>query len=162
MSWILIELAHWNNCPWVDMLPHSHILSWFWANQSLLLLLNACMWRSNKYQFYSLWFDPQSTVLEASTLTITPPMWLLEDMKQHVWDCVSLSSDFISCWFVPFTFKHISRDRAGLRQCRHLRFLISFGDKIRPLAIYLATTFYLTKITSYCCQSTAQVRNIVC
>ena len=56
----------------------------------------------------------------------------------------------------------MSRDRAGLRQCRHLRFLISFGDKIRPLAIFLATTFYLSKITSYCCQSTAQVRNIVC
>jgi hypothetical protein len=30
----------------------------------------------------------------------------------------------------------MSRDRAGLRQCRHLRFLISFGDKIRPLAIF--------------------------
>ena len=57
---------------------------------------------------------------------------------------------------------HIGRDRAGLRQCRHLRFLISFGDKIRPLAIFWATTFYLSKITSDCCQSTAQVRNIVC
>ena len=55
----------------------------------------------------------------------------------------------------------ITRDRAGLRQCRHLRFLISFGDKIRPLAIFGAT-FYLSKITSYCCQSTAQVNNIVC
>ena len=31
------------------------------------------------------------------------------------------------------------RDRAGLRQCLHLRFLISFGDKIRSLAIFLAT-----------------------
>jgi hypothetical protein len=51
---------------------------------------------------------------------------------------------------------------SGLRQCRHLRFLISFGDKIRPMAIFLATTFYLSKITSYCCQSTAQVRNTVC
>ena len=51
----------------------------------------------------------------------------------------------------------MSRDRAGLRQCRHLRFLISFGDKIRPLAIFLATTFYLSKITSYCCQSRVPV-----
>jgi hypothetical protein len=27
-----------------------------------------------------------------------------------------------------------------------LRFLISFGDKIRPLAIFLATTFSFSKI----------------
>ena len=39
-----------------------------------------------------------------------------------------------------------ARDRAGLRQCRHLRFLISFGDKIPPLAIFLATTFSFSKI----------------
>jgi hypothetical protein len=34
------------------------------------------MRRSNKYQFYSWWFDPRSTVLEASTITITAPMRL--------------------------------------------------------------------------------------
>ena len=32
-------LAHWNNNPQVDMSLHT--LSWFQANQSLLLLLNA-------------------------------------------------------------------------------------------------------------------------
>jgi hypothetical protein len=39
--------------------------------------------RSNKYQFYSLWFDPTkarthdlpASALGASTLTITPPIW---------------------------------------------------------------------------------------
>ena len=38
------------------------------------------------------------------------------------------------------------RDRAGLRHCHHLRFLISFGDKIWPLAIFLAKTFSFSKI----------------
>ena len=40
VSWIIILLAHWNNSPHVhvDMSLHSDTLSWFWANQSLLLL----------------------------------------------------------------------------------------------------------------------------
>ena len=41
LSGILIELAHWNNSPWVDMSLHSDTLFWFRANQSLLFLLNA-------------------------------------------------------------------------------------------------------------------------
>ena len=32
-------LAYWNNSSWVDMSLHSHTLSWFLANQSLLILL---------------------------------------------------------------------------------------------------------------------------
>ena len=39
-----IALAHWNNSPQIDILPHSDILSWFRANHSLLFLLNnACL-----------------------------------------------------------------------------------------------------------------------
>ena len=47
---------------------------------SFSLMLHA-WWRSNKYQFYSLWFDPNpwSTALEASTLTNTTPMWLSDN-----------------------------------------------------------------------------------
>ena len=41
LSWNFIVLAHWSNSPRVDMSPHSDTLSWFRANQSLLLLLNA-------------------------------------------------------------------------------------------------------------------------
>ena len=41
VSWIFIVLDHWNNSPWVDMSLYSDLLFWFWANQSLLLLLNA-------------------------------------------------------------------------------------------------------------------------
>jgi hypothetical protein len=33
--------AYWSNSPRVDMLLHSYTLSWFRANQSLLILLNA-------------------------------------------------------------------------------------------------------------------------
>jgi hypothetical protein len=37
---IFILLAHCNNSPRIDMSPHSDTLSWFWANQSFLFLLN--------------------------------------------------------------------------------------------------------------------------
>jgi len=38
---MFIVLAHWNNSTRVDMSLHSDTVSWFRANQSLLLLLNA-------------------------------------------------------------------------------------------------------------------------
>jgi hypothetical protein len=41
LSWIFIVLTHWNNSHRIDMSPHSDILSWFQANQSLFILLNA-------------------------------------------------------------------------------------------------------------------------
>ena len=41
LSWIFIALAHWNNSLRINMSPYSDTLFWFWANQSLLLLLNA-------------------------------------------------------------------------------------------------------------------------
>jgi hypothetical protein len=70
-------LVHWNNSPRVDMLLHSHTLSW------LLFLLNA----TNTLFLLSLaWLDwasnRRSTAFEATMLTITPPMgyisWQLE------------------------------------------------------------------------------------
>jgi hypothetical protein len=38
LSWIFIELVHWNNNTWINMLPHSdtYALSFFRANQSFL------------------------------------------------------------------------------------------------------------------------------
>jgi hypothetical protein len=60
---------------------HSDTLFWFRANQSLLFLLNAvCL--AEKEQIPNLWSwvwpdrgsNLQSTALEASTLSITPPM----------------------------------------------------------------------------------------
>ena len=41
VGFVFIVLAHWNDSPQVDMSPHTDTLSWYWANQSLLLLLNA-------------------------------------------------------------------------------------------------------------------------
>jgi hypothetical protein len=81
LSWTFIVLAHWNNSPWINMLPHSNTLSSFWANQSLLYLLNAaCL--AEKQQILILkslilpdWdSNPRSTSLETSMLTITPLM----------------------------------------------------------------------------------------
>jgi hypothetical protein len=77
-------LAHWNNNPQVDMLPHSDTLSWFWANQSLLFLLNT-VYLVEKQQIQSLeslvlpdWgSNPRSTTLEESMLTIIPLMRFL-------------------------------------------------------------------------------------
>ena len=64
-------LAHWNNSLRVDMLFHSDILSWFRTNQSLILRNKAA---------YLVWpkrnSNPQSTSIEESTLTITPPMYI--------------------------------------------------------------------------------------
>ena len=68
-SWICIVLAHWNNSPRVDMTLQSDRLSGFQANQSLLFLSNAaCLVEKQPGS------NPRSTVLEASTLTITPPI----------------------------------------------------------------------------------------
>jgi hypothetical protein len=77
-------LAHWNNSPQVNLSPHSDILSWFRANQSLLFLLNvACLAEKQQIPFLLslVWLDrglnPRSTALEASTLTITSLMYVV-------------------------------------------------------------------------------------
>ena len=54
----LIVLAHWNNSPGVDMVLHYDTLFWFWANQSLPLLLNVVSQAERcKYKCYCVWFD---------------------------------------------------------------------------------------------------------
>jgi hypothetical protein len=55
LSWIFIVLAHWNNCPRVDISLHSNTFFWFRADQPLLFLLND-VWATNTN--FSLWFDP--------------------------------------------------------------------------------------------------------
>jgi hypothetical protein len=69
-------------------------LFWFRANQTLLFLLNAaCLAEKQQIPIsYSLvWYDrgtnPRSTTLEASTITITPPMLFHLNTKK----CVSVS-----------------------------------------------------------------------
>jgi hypothetical protein len=75
--WIFIVLAHWNNSLRIDMSLHSDTLFWFWANQSLLLLLNAaCLAEKQQipilYSFVclNLGSNPRSISLEASTLAL--------------------------------------------------------------------------------------------
>ena len=55
---IMVHVAHWNDSLRVDMSPHSDTLSWYWANQSLLLLLMlfTIKQRSSKYQFHKFLF----------------------------------------------------------------------------------------------------------
>jgi hypothetical protein len=60
VSWIFIFLAHFKKKRSADnMSLHSDTLSWFWASQYFLFLLNAaCLAESNKYQFDRLHFWP--------------------------------------------------------------------------------------------------------
>jgi hypothetical protein len=71
----------YRNSPRIDMSPHSHTLSWFRDNQSLVFLINAaCLAEKQHIPILKslVWSDRSSnlrfTALEASTLTITPPM----------------------------------------------------------------------------------------
>jgi len=56
----ILVLAHWNNSPRTDMSLHSDTLSWFLANQSLLLLLNAAHLpgKQEVHILYYICFDP--------------------------------------------------------------------------------------------------------
>jgi hypothetical protein len=79
LSWIFIVLAHWNNSLWIDMWPYLNTLSWFWANQSLLLLLKACVLSGEapNTNFIVIGLTEQGSIQqsiapEASTPTIAP------------------------------------------------------------------------------------------
>jgi len=70
LTWIFIVLAHWNNSLWVDMSLHMDTLSWFQANQSLFVLLNAaCLAQKQQIPILVIGFTCQG--LEP-TIYITP------------------------------------------------------------------------------------------
>ena len=73
-SWIFIVLAHWNNSSRIDMSPHLYTLSWFWATQSLLFLLNAVCLAVKQQKPILVSHDGRSSLRSMSMLTITPPM----------------------------------------------------------------------------------------
>jgi hypothetical protein len=89
VSLIFIVLVHWNNSLQVDMSLHSDTLFWFRANQSLFLLRNT-LCSAEKQQIPILRFliwpekssNPQSSALDTSTLTNTPPMQLVLHYKE--------------------------------------------------------------------------------
>ena len=109
LVWFLIVLAHRNNSPPIDMLPHSDTLSWFRANQSLLFLLNAaCLARSNTYQFYS------STIYHTR--------------GEHGLKCICMSLFYVTFWI---TYLHVyiyswNQWVDRLLQLTTLKMLISF------------------------------------
>jgi hypothetical protein len=73
----VMVLYYWSNRLRIDMLPHSDTLSWIWANQSLLFLLNtACLTEKQQIPFFFgvVWSDSssnlRSTAVGANTLTM--------------------------------------------------------------------------------------------
>ena len=113
--WFFIMLTHWNNNPRVEMSLRIIMIS----SQRVFAVCLADK-RSSKYQFNSLWFEPdrcsspRSITLETSTLIITPPMqswyWIYganEDIsnaslicvqfqiKNHNTKCIYFSVDIV-------------------------------------------------------------------
>ena len=116
-SWIFIVLAHWNNCPRINMPPNLDTLSWFRANQSLIRAV-ASLEKDNLVVFYYLsaseiWLDKrdgfggsghlrwQSTVVDLLEVKIEVPG---ENQR------FSLNSiRLVSCFMVFYaTFSNIS------------------------------------------------------
>ena len=103
-SWIFIVLAHWNKSPRVDIFLHFDILSWFWANQSLLILLNAvCV--SEKQQI------PIFTVFGLTRLRLKHTMYPTPDEHANIYtmiwpdwgsntQCTSLQTSMLT--FIPW------------------------------------------------------------
>jgi hypothetical protein len=110
LSWILfIVLAHWNNSSQIDMSSHSDTLSWFIADQSLPFLLNAaCLAEKQQIPilYYLVWPDrgknPRSTTIEASTLTVTPPMRSNNTNVNYRLLCWKCGFSTCRCKNVPF------------------------------------------------------------
>jgi hypothetical protein len=110
------------------MLPHSHTLSWFGATQSLLFLLNAAF-LVEKQQipillslvWPNLGSNPQSTTLEASTLTITPPMRLTHYWKLSLYQFKSLVILYhFACRF--FAFNKLGKNVTLIVSCFQIYF----------------------------------------
>jgi hypothetical protein len=95
LNWIFIELAHWNNSMQVDMLIISDTLTWFHGNQSVLLFLKT-VWEEATNTNCIVWYDKQSTALEVSILTITPPMQfsIVYTVKFHCLELWQVSNRF--------------------------------------------------------------------
>ena len=88
------------------MSPYSDTLSWFRANQSLLLLLNAaCATKKQQIPIFGLTrsgLEPTIYRTEASTLNITPPMWFgyIEDRGE--WTRLYSNTQLVSQLLVYF------------------------------------------------------------
>ena len=87
-SWMFIVLGHWNKIMRVDMSIHSDTLFWFWANQSLLFLLNAACLQLSEEATNTIFLVFGLTLpgLEPTTLTITPPMRCLQNKFPFTWN----------------------------------------------------------------------------
>jgi hypothetical protein len=77
ISWVFIELVHWNNSPRVDLLLHSDTLFYFQANQTLLFLLNvACLVKKQQMPILQslIWPDRDTNTRREHNNHITPQM----------------------------------------------------------------------------------------
>jgi hypothetical protein len=81
-----------SNTPRHEWGCHLDTLFWFWANQLIPIVLTLVGPDQGSI--------PRSPVLEASMLTITPPMWLkpLWDVKQFLYYWLARNQDNVSKW----------------------------------------------------------------
>ena len=87
LSWILIQLAHWNNSPRIDMSPRptrTHYPDSEPASLGSFYLMLCAQHRRNNYQLQIV-SNQRSTAFKTSTLTITQPGWLHLQNNGHIW-----------------------------------------------------------------------------
>ena len=92
---------------------HSDTLSWFQANQALLLLLHAACLADN------LW----CTIVEASTLTITPPILIIRNVvtRQQIgkpWPANLLKTDYNKNYLAHILCCPVNKFLNSLTVCR--------------------------------------------
>jgi hypothetical protein len=82
---------HRNNSLCVNLSLHSDTLSWFWVNQSMIFLLLHALWRSNKYQCYSLWLDTFVSRTHDLPHSRGEGAGAIVAMKYFGWSCIVFS-----------------------------------------------------------------------
>ena len=113
LNLIFIVLAHWNNCPRVNMSLQSDIFSWFRANRSMPFLLEAaCLAENQQIPILKslVWPDRSSnqrfTGLELTMQTITPSKQryhhFIHFVCNHELDCCYENFNFLT------DVKHVS------------------------------------------------------
>ena len=138
LSWIFIVQAHWNNNPRVDMSPHSDILFWIRANQSLLFLLNTtCLAEKKATNTNCIVFSLEPTIYRTRVvrrLTITPSTRLRWRGCQH--------TRYIIMCKLLIPHSRIAHYPASTLRIHYVAVWLLFGQVPFLRENYVATTYF--------------------